>query len=269
MAGHGLVPDWLFRTSLPVDHKPLVLSDCSDGSSVSGVSDTLRTSYSGDSTLTPMSSLASTPASSRETSPTTATRSTLSYVPSLASPLASSRKTSPAATDISALAVGSGGASGTGRQARTGGDTSADKRPLEEEDRKPWLIEEDRRRAAAQRRTKTPAPRELTLYLRIGNKTVPLPLRGSVRIYSIKVSSAGRIATEKRRRGLPTTITGTSARKLSSAYPVWGQVVTPRLYFDGKKLDNKGVIADYGFEDYDTIDCMVDHSEPSSDRPDG
>lgn len=34
----------------------------------------------------------------------------------------------------------------------------------------------------------------------------------------------------------------------------------PRLYYDGTKMSDSSVLGDYGFEESDTIDCMLDHS---------
>lgn len=275
MAGHGLVPDWLFSTSLPKRYKPIVLSDDSDCSSISAVSDDLQSASSGDSTLTPISSLASTPTSSRESSPSSeSTRSTLSYRPSLASTLAGSRETSLSLSSKSSLGAESTAAStaasiiaselktlpstpcsdatqsqakslrssrassqeagaattrhptpthtsspkDTDERGSTGLMSTLDSIPKtkltdenvhkaapstksgpqtrrrashNDEDKKPWLIEKERHYAqAAKRRVKKHVPPDLTLFVRIGNKTQRLMTWGTTSVYSVKVSES-------------------------------------------------------------------------------
>lgn len=66
------------------------------------------------------------------------------------------------------------------------------KRPVEEDDKKPWLIEWERRKqhTASKRHIKTYAPSELALFVRIGNRTQPMRAWKSTTVYSVKVRRA-------------------------------------------------------------------------------
>lgn len=172
MAGHGLVPDWLFGTSLPSWHKPIVLSDSSSDSDVSQSLDTL---YGSHSTLSAASSLATTPTSSRQNSPSNA--STLRCLSALRS--VSTTSTIPSLTKKLGL---------NSAIVEARGNTAAKKRPREEEDKKPWVVEEERHLASWKRRSTSHVPADLTLYVRMGNTTRPLGVYQQTRVYSIKVS---------------------------------------------------------------------------------